>query len=205
MDITQADLDRALRISRWYRRRVARRSQVADLDGAALEGLARAARRYDGSGDFWSFAFPHLKGAMRDELRRIDHLTRSARQQVVRGTDELSEPDYVLDLVGRKVDATEPLPLDAALATATEKDVAHVALTDTELGYERVEVRDAVWRILRAMPARTRFVVLASVSGYPNVLIGRLLGVTEGRTSQIRTAAYATLRAELAPTFADAA
>src|SRR5918995_4504232 len=87
LKLTQEHINRAFRIAGWYGRR-ARRAEISDLESAALEGLAKAARDWDpeqsSAGDqiavnnrsFWSFAFTRILGEMRDELRRFDHLTR---------------------------------------------------------------------------------------------------------------------------------
>src|SRR5881409_1386183 len=90
LDVTQEHVDRTFKIARWYGRR-ARRAEISDLESAALEGLAKAARDFDPHvpsrrgrrpqrrRSFWSFAFTRILGEMRDELRRFDHLTRSQR------------------------------------------------------------------------------------------------------------------------------
>src|SRR5437870_2672848 len=92
LDVGQEHVDRAFSIARWYGRR-AHRAELSDLESAALEGLAKAARdwdpeapalrrRKDGRPSFWNFAFKRILGEMRDELRRFDHLTRKQRAMV---------------------------------------------------------------------------------------------------------------------------
>ncbi|MDP9226873.1 MAG: YfjI family protein, partial [Actinomycetota bacterium] len=66
LDVTQDHVDRAFKIARWYGRH-ARRAELSDLESAALEGLAKAARDWDpnhqrgrerrarGRRSFWSF------------------------------------------------------------------------------------------------------------------------------------------------------
>src|ERR671910_1557641 len=123
LKLTQEHINRAFRIAGWYGRR-ARRAEISDLESAALEGLAKAARDWDperGEGDhqlagsnhsFWKFAFVRILGEMRDELRRFDHLTRDQRAKVIE--DEQGR----LSLDGDEVDWIVPLeavPLDAAV------------------------------------------------------------------------------------------
>ena len=124
--LTQEHVDRALRIARWYGRRT-RRAELSDLESAALEGLAKAARDWDPQRalrrkrpagykrSFWTFACTKILGEMRDELRRLDHLTRDQRAMVTEApTGELAIEDEGLSWINPH----EPLPLDATLMTA---------------------------------------------------------------------------------------
>lgn len=66
------------------------RSQVSasfdqdDMEQVGMMGLLEAWRRYDGEPDqqFESYAFKRIRGAMLDELRRLDWRPRQLRQQV---------------------------------------------------------------------------------------------------------------------------
>src|SRR5439155_5759103 len=130
LKVTQEHIDRAFKIARWYGRR-ARRAEISDLESAALEGLAKAARdwnpdepprpnrRAGRKRSFWSFAFIKILGEMRDELRRFDHLTRNQRAQVVE--DEgggLSLMEEGLDWI----DPQEPVSLDASFTAENGQD-----------------------------------------------------------------------------------
>ena len=115
LKLTQEHVNRAFRIAGWYGRR-ARRAEISDLESAALEGLAKAARGL-GSGaqprgmikspsnsrSFWRFAFIRILGEMRDELRRFDHLTRDQRARVI------EDDQGRLSLDGDEVDWIVPL------------------------------------------------------------------------------------------------
>src|SRR6059058_6154943 len=123
--LTQEHVDRTFRIARWYGRRT-RRAELSDLESAALEGLAKAARDWDSdralrrkrpasrTRSFWSFACTKILGEMRDELRRLDHLTRDQRAMVTEApSGELAVDDESLSWINPQ----EPLPLDATVAT----------------------------------------------------------------------------------------
>ena len=123
--LTQEHVDRAFRIARWYGRRT-RRAELSDLESAALEGLTKAARDWDPDRarhrqrpssrrrSFWSFACTKILGEMRDELRRLDHLTRDQRAMVTEAaTGELALEDESLSWINPQ----EPLPLDATVAS----------------------------------------------------------------------------------------
>ena len=60
---------------------------VQDLISAGMLGLLSAVDRYDASrGSFAAYAEWRIKGAILDELRALDHLTRSQRRRAVRTT-----------------------------------------------------------------------------------------------------------------------
>src|SRR5438093_5188113 len=126
----QEHVDRAFRIARWYGRRT-RRAEISDLESAALEGLAKAARDWDPARalrrkrpagrkrSFWSFACTKILGEMRDELRRLDHLTRDQRALVTEDANgELTLEEESLSWINPQ----EPLPLDATVSTDDGED-----------------------------------------------------------------------------------
>jgi RNA polymerase sigma factor (sigma-70 family) len=216
LNLTQEHIDRSFRIARWYGRR-ARRAEISDLESAALEGLAKAARDWDPeeSGraarragrrrSFWSFAFIKIVGEMRDELRRLDHLTRNQRAQVVE--DERGE--WALEGEGLDwMNPQEPVSLDAAVATEGDEDSCSLVelIEEPNDPIEAFELRDAVCRAGAPLSERTRFVfVKTEVEGYSNGELADAFEVTEGRASQLRGAAFEKLRKEIGDSLLDAA
>jgi RNA polymerase sigma factor for flagellar operon FliA len=152
-----------------------------DLESAAMLGLAQAARswRPDGGAAFRTHAYKRMHGAMADELRKRDHLPRSARQAVSAGLAE---------------DPGPPTPLSDELVDE---------LVDPTLALEHVETAALLRDAIHALPDRERFVMwLRLEDELPLREIGQLLGVTESRVSQIATKALERLREQLAPAFA---
>lgn len=216
--LTQEHIDRAFRIAHWYGRR-ARRAEISDLESAALEGLAKAARDWDPDGarrpgrragrrrSFWSFAFIRIVGEMRDELRRFDHLTRDQRAKVIEdGSGEVSLKEEGLDWI----DPHEPVSLDASVAMDGVQDSDSCALVDLieepRDPIEAFELRDAVCRASERLSERTRFVfVKTEVEGYSNGELADAFEVTEGRASQLRGAAFEKMRKEIGDSLLDAA
>jgi len=128
--LTQEHVDRAFRIARWYGRRT-RRAELSDLESAALEGLAKAARDWNPEvalqrkrqagrkRSFWSFACTKILGEMKDELRRLDHLTRDQRALVTEGANgELSIEEESLSFINPQ----EPMPLDATVSSESGEE-----------------------------------------------------------------------------------
>jgi RNA polymerase sigma factor (sigma-70 family) len=214
--LTQEHVDRAFKIAHWYGRRV-RRAEISDLESAALEGLAKAARDFDpdveskrqrrrvGKGSFWNFAFNRILGEMRDELRRWDHLTRDQRAMVAeKGNGELTVDDEDLSWIN----PLEPVPLDAPLALDDGESAPAIVdvLEEPNDPIEGLELRDAFCRATAALPERERFVLVKrELEGYSNTELADAFDVTEGRASQLRGAAIEHARDEIGDSFLDAA
>jgi RNA polymerase sigma factor (sigma-70 family) len=215
LNVTQDHIERSFTIARWYGRR-AWRAEISDLESAALEGLAKAARDWDPEKpgrsarrarrrrSFWTFAFIKIVGEMRDELRRFDHLTRSQRAWV--SDDEqgaLAVERQGLDWMNPQ----EPVSLDATVATGGDEDSCPLVelIEQPHDPIAAFELRDAVCRAGAALPERMRFVfVKTEVEGYSNGELADAFAVTEGRASQLRGAAFEKLRKEIGDSFLDA-
>jgi RNA polymerase sigma factor (sigma-70 family) len=217
LKLTQEHINRAFRIARWYGRR-ARRAEISDLESAALEGLAKAARDWDpehGGGDdqlrannrsFWNFAFIRILGEMRDELRRFDYLTRDQRAKVI------EDDQGRLSLDGDEVDWIVPLgavPLDSAIDRgAAVEDSRRVSdlIEDRRNDIDEFELRDVVCRASARLSERARLIVeMRDLEGYSNVELAEALGVVEGRVSQLRGIAFDRMRGHIGDSLVDAA
>jgi RNA polymerase sigma factor (sigma-70 family) len=213
--LTDEHVARAFRIARWYGRR-ARRADVTDLESAALEGLAKAARDFNpnapsrkgrrgGRRSFWSFAFKRILGEMRDELRRLDHLTRDQRALVEENADgEVCVQQRELSWINPQ----EPLSLDANIALDNGQGSPPVVdlIEEPHNPIEDFELRDAFCRASEALPKRHRFVVVKrELEGYSNMELAQAFDVTEGRASQLRGAALNQMRDQIGDSFVDAA
>jgi RNA polymerase sigma factor (sigma-70 family) len=214
--LTQEHVDRALRIARWYGRRT-RRAELSDLESAALEGLAKAARDWDPERamrrkrpagrkrSFWSFACTKILGEMRDELRRLDHLTRGQRALVTEAENgELTLEEESLNWINPQ----EPLPLDATVSTEDGEDVRSIveSIEEPRNPIEDFELRDAFCRAGAELRERDRFVVVKrDIEGFSNIELAEAFDVTEGRASQLRGAALDQMRDQIGDSFLDAA
>jgi RNA polymerase sigma factor (sigma-70 family) len=214
--LTQEHVDRALRIAHWYGRRACR-AELSDLESAALEGLAKAARDWDPDRalrrkrlisrkrSFWSFACTRILGEMRDELRRFDHLTRDQRAMVTEGVGgELALEEENLSWINPH----EPLPLDATVATENGEDARSVVdlIEEPRNPIDDFELRDAFCRASADLQERELFVVVKrEIEGFSNIELAEAFDVTEGRASQLRGAALEQMREQIGDSFLDAA
>lgn len=216
LKVTQEHVDRALRIARWYSRQ-ARRAEISDLESAALEGLAKAARDWDPDcprrrqgraprkRSFWTFAFTRILGEMRDELRRFDHLTRKQRGLVAQD----SSGNLSLDEEGLEwINPEEPVPLDAMVGGDGGEDPRPIVdlIEEPRNPIEEFELRDAFSRAGADLRERELFVfVKREIEGYSNSELAEAFDVTEGRTSQLRGTALDRMRTQIGDAFLDAA
>ena len=144
-------------------------------------------------------------GEMRDELRRLDHLTRNQRALITQDTTgELTLDDENL----KWINPQKPLPLDASIES--DEDGTGCAIVDlveeSRSAIENFELCDAFLRAGADLAARQRFVIVKrELEGYSNNEIAEAFDVTEGRASQLRGAALDRMREHIGDSFVDAA
>lgn len=191
-----------------------------DLISCASVALVEVANRYDpaGGAKFATYAVPRIRGAILDELRRIDWASRSVRDgrrclaKAEAGLRvELGRDATVAELASRLGLASDELerlradvvrahviPLDGIVTgEGTAFDVpAHVP------GPEELAIRREEHRHLRACVAvlseQQREVLVRNFFGDESLTaIGADMGLTVGRVSQIRARALLLVRAAL--------
>lgn len=196
-----------------------------DLISHAVIGLIDAVDRYDPEQGvpFEGFAMPRIRGAVLDSLRRLDWVPRTVRADEARlrrayGRLEgiLGRPptdEEVAEELGVESDELERLVTEVARGSVLSLDdlVAGVGegnpLSETipttdadgpQRSQERTEARRRLAEAIDALPEREKLVVALY---YYNELtlkeIGRVIGVTEQRVSQIHTKAMLRLSHKL--------
>ncbi len=191
-------------------------SFVDDYWSAGALGLIEASRRFDPTAGvtFEAFVEHRVRGAMLDELRRMDHLPRRLRQQA----DEVVKARRSLETrLGRectleeladetRLDATELSELEQLalpmvpfeVDPADEADGIDAAL-DRHRGQQRLV--DA----LSKLSERLQLVMsLIYAEGLTYKEVAELLKVSEPRVCQLHKDAVVKLRAALAPSAPDA-
>jgi RNA polymerase sigma factor (sigma-70 family) len=189
---------------------------MSDLESAALEGLAKAARDWDPSlarrtraaarrRSFWTFACTKILGEIRDELRRLDHLTRDQRALVTESpSGELAIEEEALSWINPQ----EPLPLDATVAGEGGDNAQPIVdlIEEPHDPIENFELRDAFLRAGADLSERELFVLVKrELEGFSNMELARAFRVTEGRASQLRGSAIDQMRDQIGDSFVDAA
>lgn len=181
-----------------------------DLEPAAWHGLYLAAATYDPDRgtEFGAWAWHRICGAIRDDMRGIDHVPRRLRVDRHRVTDAA----VAITSTGRPA-TTEQVAAATGLTPARVRDAlalaaARPASIDTRIanhvpaqpapGIERA--RDAAlvawcWAAIRRLPDQQRQVMEWTYrDGWSRQACADELGVTESRISQIHTTACTTVR-----------
>ncbi len=191
-----------------------------DLYSVGFIGLCEAEERFDPSKGvaFKSFASHRIQGAILDHLRELDWVPRSTRQKSkalaeaqasasqkngFRAEDEdvaaelgIELPEY-FDLVA-DTDNREFVNLDAGYSSESAS-FHEIVADDVQTAEDRLSDLESVALALGVLTEKERLVVERFwLNGEKAVSIGKDLGLTEGRVSQIRTKALAKMAARLA-------
>ena len=152
-----------------------------ELYSAGMVGLMTASRSYDPSrgAEFKTYAYHRIRGAILDELRRMDFLPRSQREKARR--EGVEAPSFV------------GIPTDEDGQESLAADPMEAALENRELmGRLQAEILQ--------LPEKMRVVMnLYYSEGMKMREIGERLHLTESRVSQIHSNAIARLRRVLRP------
>lgn len=214
------------RVAHTLARHLPRHVRVEDLIGAGFHGLVAAYARFDPrrGEDFESYAEFRIRGAMLDELRASDPLSRD-RRALAKQTAAAARA--ACSRLGRAATAEEiaaelGLPIEAYWARLSavanvvtdslddaddERGPVQVLDTRVEPADEQLarrERHEAVRRAIAELPPRLAQVVeLHFVEGVTLREIGARFGVTESRICQLVTAAVRLIR-EKCPDFVPA-
>lgn len=225
-------LDLVVEVSREMAYRFRSRVQPTELYGVAVEGLLEAMERFDperATKGFRSFGKARIRGAILDEVRRVDTVPRSERLRARRvecAVEELSQK------LGRPPTGQE---LAERLGMAFDnprmargRNLRNMVVNYSELralnhdevpggldglvgeecpGAETTEARDAFETLLKGLTGKERIILrLYYVDGHSMREIGQHLGICESRVSQIHKNLLGRLRARFAsPGHVDAA
>jgi RNA polymerase sigma factor for flagellar operon FliA len=150
-----------------------------ELFSAGLFGLMKACRSYDPTrgAEFKTYAYHRIRGAIGDELRRLDYLPRSLRD---RARADGREAPAILGIPTDE-DGNDCLAAPAGASAVDDRDQL-----------------EAVRREIEALPEKMRLVmVMYYREGLNMRQIGERLRLTESRVSQIHSHAKARLRAAM--------
>ncbi|MDR1466739.1 MAG: RNA polymerase sigma factor WhiG [Treponema sp.] len=198
-----------------------------DLVGFGQFGLLDAIDKFDPNKGvkFKTYAVLRIRGAIIDELRSVDWVPRSIRQKAREiedtvgvleaqlgriATDReiadalgLTEEDYGKTLV--KISCTTVLSLNDVWFSGDENDKISIGESleasiclNPDVIIETTEVKRVINESLKELPEKEKqIIVLYYYEGLTLKEIGRILGVTESRVSQLHTKAIIHLRSKL--------
>ena len=199
------------RVARWLVVRTGMHSAYDDLWSAGALGLIEASKRFDNERGvkFEAFVEHRIRGAMLDELRRLDHLPRRLRSR----TDDLKRARHKLGTtLGREAtleevaaemntDLEEVAEMEGLLEPAVPLESVIPMLATTHDPDDQAARREALAVLSAAIeqvPERLRTVLgLVYIEGLTYSEIGGLLGVSEPRVCQLHGEALNRLRKEM--------
>ncbi|HJL19603.1 MAG TPA: RNA polymerase sigma factor FliA [Sandaracinaceae bacterium LLY-WYZ-13_1] len=198
-------------------RRLPASVDVGDLIGAGSEGLMKAADSYDPEAypRFEPYAERRIKGAILDELRSWDPVTRHGRKrmaEVSRAIKALQarlgrapEEEEIAEALGMELADYQRLSMELARGPMlgrlgqVEPDHVDSGFDDPASLYGDKELKQRLAKAITKLPERTQQVLaLYYQEECTQAEIGQVLGVTESRVCQILGEAAARLRAILA-------
>ncbi|SEJ56506.1 sigma-70 family RNA polymerase sigma factor [Demequina mangrovi] len=186
----------------------------ADLSSAGAVALVRAARSYDESKGvpFARYASMRIRGALIDELRSMDWVSRGARQRARQVTEAAERLTATLGREPSRAEIASTLGVPLAEVHAAHADSearmlsieafdgaisdsvvdSSVGPLDAVVGAERIEYLRAG---VECLPEKLRYVIeQLFMHDRPVVELAEELGVTRSRISQLRTEALSLLK-----------
>jgi RNA polymerase sigma factor for flagellar operon FliA len=163
-----------------FQRRLPRNVLREDLIAAGMAGLWDAIRRHGDKHDegFEWYVRVRVRGAILDELRAQDWLTRRARRAATAAPDSMPPRVVRLDDVGE-------WEQNRCLATAP----------DAESGLSETFIRESLAKAVETLPERERLIVSEHYFNHVKFKsLGERLGVSEPRISQLHSRAMQRLR-----------
>lgn len=211
-------------VHRWARRYAGTSAAVIDWDdlvSVGMMGLIQAQQRFDPSSGkpFEAYAEFRIKGAILDELRRVDPFSQPLRRKVRRLARAV---EVLANELGREPSEAElaehlEIPIDQVRTLLTQaQEFRHTSVDEIDRhalsrdlavsGWSRADLKVALGQGIRELDERSQMIVgLYYFQGLSMGEIGRTLGVTEARISQLHSAAIAALRLRIAHQPGDAA
>ncbi|MGB9561723.1 MAG: sigma-70 family RNA polymerase sigma factor [bacterium] len=195
--------------------------EIDDLISFGIPGLIYSVDNFDQSRGlkFITYALPRIRGSILDELRKLDFLPRSARDKadyILRKEEELAQR------LGRKPTQTEiaensNLPVSSIhlyskqrnsflfFSDQVNEDDNSIPLSESlpnpnpcsspEKFVERKEELETLFKAIQNLPPKNKIVIaLHYIEGYKFNEIGKMLGVTESRVSQLHSTGIALIK-----------
>lgn len=197
-------------------RRLPQCVQIDDLIQAGMVGLLEAARNYSNKNgaSFSTFAAIRIQGAILDELRRDDLLTRTKRRNArkITAAKKRLERDLgckpldteIADAIGVQVNTYRRMAFEITFGSEVsfdELEGASVFLDDDSDPALKVEQADfSSWLVVQRLllsARQRRFVALYYDDGLTLREIAQQVGISQARVSQILQQAVAQIRANL--------
>jgi len=203
--------------------------ELCDLQSYGTLGLIEAIDRFDEAsepGRFASYAMKRIRGAIYDELRRLDWLPRTIRRRVITYQTTADELSNELGRVPETNEVLSSMGVEPAVGNVIRQELHSAQLVHLQqgegpdegsVGYQLIDqlVSDRegepepqilhnerlseLRAAMKRLPERQRTVItLHLLGGVTQEQVGNVLGVSNSRVCQIEAAAIQALRQLLA-------
>jgi RNA polymerase sigma factor for flagellar operon FliA len=215
-DLIEIGLPIVRRMAFRMARRLPSHIEVNDLIGAGTEGLLRAVASFDNERypQFEPYAKTRIRGAILDELRSNDSLTRYGRERMGQVTKVIRQLQQQLGRAPDEVEVANGLgvPIDQYQKMAAEltqgpallglsgvsADDAESQAVTPDAEFAEGDLKRRLTSAISELPERLKQVLaLYYQEECTQAEIGEILGVTESRVCQILGEATLRLRAKL--------
>ncbi len=188
-----------------------------DLISIGIIGLVEAIERFDPyrGVKFETFASQRIRGVMLDEIRKVDWLPRSVRDKYKKASKSLSElnmdsinGEKYTRAINMSIGEFEQIKgyLANAEAVSLTKTIGEDMTLEDVIGsdsevieqFEDEELKEQLVKILKSLPERERMVI--TLYYYEELTfkeIGKTLGISESRVSQIHSEVISKLKEQL--------
>ncbi len=178
-----------------------------NLYSAALLGLTEAAHKYDESRgvSFRTFAYPRIRGAIVDELRKNSQLPQKVLRniRVIREAIETIEPPATPELISQLTGLSEEVVEETlcAMKVCSPENwdeiggFSYQAIENPSLHAENNEMLDQMADCIELLPDRERSIlIMYHLESMLLKEIGQVFQISESRASRILTRAELRLR-----------
>jgi RNA polymerase sigma factor for flagellar operon FliA len=198
-----------------------------DLVSCGTFGLLDAIEKFDPDKGvkFKTYAATRIRGAIFDELRASDWVPRSVRQQIKEFEEAMSHLESELGRTPTDVEIAAYLKIDSAEYTKRMLKMSNIQIVSLEENWhsgddtEKISIGDAVqapktynpdviaerneiirivFNVIQELPEKEKQVMI--LYHYEDLTlkdIGRIMGITESRVSQLHTKAMLRIRVKL--------
>lgn len=224
-DISQGDLIEKYgalvnRIAHHLLARMPNSVQVDDLTQAGMIGLLEAAKKYDDKkgASFETYAGIRIRGSMIDEVRKGDWVPRSVHRNSRMVSDAVKRVEMrvgrdatdveIANEIGVELDEYYSIVQDTMCGhlfsfdnlNSTGDDIAdaHTIGSNPLDGIQRNDLKQQLVSAIKQLPEREQLVIALYYDEELNLKeIGRVIGVSESRVSQIHSQAALRLKARM--------
>ncbi|QQR90886.1 MAG: sigma-70 family RNA polymerase sigma factor [Myxococcales bacterium] len=203
------------RLCRSFQRRLPAGIESDDLTSAGVEGLLKAIDSHDPAlGRFEDYATIRIRGAIQDELRKFDCMTRYGRKRCSDFSKTIQQLENQLGRTANEAEIANELGVDIDSYYAMlqqfsqtrrfmwsggkDPDQLDSGLDDPHTKVSTDELMDQVAQAAEKLSKRSQTVLkLYYQDGCTQAEIGKMLGVSESRICQILSDSFSRLRTKL--------